>query len=534
VIATWSGGQITRAEVVPVLDRRYGPDRTANAEARAAGLKRILARRVRNQMLYREAVAEGIPERPEVKAVLQAVEEKVLAEDWLKRHVAQGVQAGASQVEQEVQRVAGQARGQELRRFSNIFLRAPDSDPQARARARARMDDIRRELADGAAFEELARKHSDSITARAGGQVEWTPRAPLHDAVAEAVFALSEGQVSEPVETEMGVHLFRLDGIRRPAPPDLKLVREDVKHRLDAEAIEAAIAAERDRAFDASGVVLDAQALARPGARDQVVAAIAGEPLRRQEFDWLREWLPEPQAQHPPVEFARWLVVNRVLSQRRRAETVDADVQKEIDEARFSAVVDARWRELAPSIPRDVSAKELADAYQKYRDTTPALRDHILDVLFFPQKGPAAAEVYAKGEAVSTELRKGDTFDQVLDRRAREPGVVVRRALPAGDVPSLRAQSLRLGGTIARLGVGEVSPPVYMEGETVTFRGKTPVLSGKGLAFVRLVEVRAQPFEAVQARLRQAIERQKKVEALAAIQKRFEDQAGLKILVSNP
>jgi len=64
--------------------------------------------------------------------------------------------------------------------------------------------------------------------------------------------------------------------------------------------------------------------------------------------------------------------------------------------------------------------------------------------------------------------------------------------------------------------------------------GKTPIISAKGLAFLRLVEVRPQPLEAVRARLRQAIEHQKKVDAVAALQKKFEEQAALKILVSNP
>ena len=111
---------------------------------------------------------------------------------------------------------------------------------------------------------------------------------------------------------------------------------------------------------------------------------------------------------------------------------------------------------------------------------------------------------------------------------------MVRRRLGAGDADSLISQSLRLGKTVSRLGVGEVSAPAYMEGETVTFMGKTPVLSGKGLAFVRLVEVRPQPLAAVRARVREAIRRQKKSEGITAILKRLDDEAALKILVANP
>jgi hypothetical protein len=506
-------------------------------EARTAALQKILARRVRNQLLYKEAIAVGIPERPQVQASLRAIEDKTLAEDWLTHHVARGVQASAAQVEQEVQRLAGQgqANGQELRRFSHIFLRAPDSDAQARSKAWTRMAEIRRELADGAAFEEMATKYSDSITARGGGRVEWTPRAPLQDAVAEAVFSLSEGQVGEPVETPMGLHLFRLDGIRKPVTPDLTMVREDVKRRFDAEAIEAARAAERDRAFDASGARVDAQALARPGTTgDTVVASVGGWTLRNQELQWLREGFVGPQAQYPPLDFARWLVVNHVLAERRRAEPIEADLQQQLDDARFNGIVDVRKRDLVAAIPKEVSAAEMAEFYEKYRDKAPILRDHVIDLLFIPQTGTDAAEVYAKGEAISKKLRDGQRFDKILEDEARKPGTLVRRRLSAGDVPSLRAQSLRLGGTIGRLPVGEVSVPVYMEGEPVRFTGKTPLISAKGLVFARLVEIRSQPLESVRPRLREAIQHRRQSEGVAAIFKRLDDQAALKIVVANP
>jgi parvulin-like peptidyl-prolyl isomerase len=530
VIATWSGGRFTRAEIEPLVQKRLSRQQASSPEARATTLKSVLERRVRMQLIYRDAIATGVHDRPEVKALLRAVEEKVFAEDWLSRHVTRDARAAEPRVDEEVRRVAAQASGHELRQFSNIFLRAPEADAEARARARARMAEIRRELADGTAFEELARKYSDSITARGGGQVQWTPREPLQEAVAEAVFSLAEGQTSEPVETELGLHLFRLDGIRRPSPPDIKAVRTDVKQRLDIEAAEAAAVAERDRTFDASGIRLDAQALSRPGPPDQVVAVMAGQTLRREELDSLRELFDTPEAHRPPQEFARWLLTNRILAERRRTEGIDAELNEKLDDARFLAIFDVRKDELMSAIPKEISPRELAEFYERYRDNTPVLRDHVIDLLFFPQKGPAAAEVYAKGESVAAALRDGKSFDRLLEEHGREPGVVVRRRLAAGDVPSLRSQSLRLGGTVGRLGVGEVSAPIYIDADVVRIQGK-PVLSGKGLAFVRLVEVRPQPLEAVRDRVREALARQKQSEGLNAIFKRLDEQAGLKILV---
>jgi parvulin-like peptidyl-prolyl isomerase len=532
IVATWSGGQFTRAEVDSLVEGRLKRMGAPDAETRSVVVKTLLARRARIQLLYREAVAVGIPERPEVQAVLRATEERALAEDWLNRHVAQAAHVPEAEVEKEAQNLARQAAGEELRRFSHIFLRAPEADPAARARARTRAGEIRHELAEGSPFDELARKYSDSITARGGGQVEWTARAPLHDVVAGVVFSLSEGQVSDPVETEMGLHIFRLDGIRRPTAPDLAALREDVRRRLDAEAGAAAIAAERTRTFETSGVRLDAAALSRPGAKDQVVAVVAGEPFRRDEFDRLRRGLH--QEERSPVELARGLVVNRILAGKRRADPLDAEAQRKVDEARLDAVVDIRRRELSAGISTQVSDKDVAQFYEKNRDQAPALRDHVVDLLFFAQKGSSPAEVYAQGEVVSRMLRDGQSFDKILDERARERGTVIRRRLGLGDVDSLRVQNAPLARILGRLSVGEVSAPFYQDGGTLSLGGKAPVLSGKGLLFVRLVEVRPQPLEAVRTRLRESLQKQKESEAVKALIKKLDEQAGLKIVVANP
>jgi len=360
--------------------------------------------------------------------------------------------------------------------------------------------------------------------------VEWTPREPLQETVAETIFSMAEGQIGEPVETDMGLHLFRLDGIRQPAKPDVEAIRKEVKQKLDAEAVEAALVAERDRVFDASGIRLDARSLSRPGPGDEVVAVVSGQPLKREELEYVRDGLQASEAHRPLLELARWLIVNRLLAEKRRAEGVDAEMQKDLDDARYAAIFEERKDELMKAIPTEVSPRELAEFYDKYRDESPVLRDHVIDLLFFPQQGKDVAGVYAKGELVSAELREGKSFDRILQQHGREPGVVVRRRLSAGDVPSLRTQSLRLGGAIGRLGVGEVSPPAYLDGEVVKIGGE-PVIAARGLAFVRLLEVRPQPLEAVKSRVRQALERQKEKEGVAAIFKKLDDQAALKILV---
>jgi len=504
VIATFSGGQLRRGDVAAELARRLGPDPAhVPAERRREVVRAILEQRSSREVLYRDAMAKGIHERPEVKAQIEREEERLLAEDWLGRHVAASVSASPARVDEEVARRT-QGAPEEVRAFSHIFLKAPQTDAAARQRARATMESIRKELAAGKPFEDLAKAYSDSITARGGGKVEWTARKPLHPIAANVVFSLSEGQVSEPVETESGIHLFRLDGIRRAVAP--AALRVEVKRLLDDEARRAAVAAERDRVFDQSGVKLDAKALAEaqePGA--------AG-----------------PGATAPEV--AKAVVVNRILAARRRQEPIDAELQRTLDRSRRGRVVAALFEEMEATIPTEVTPKDEAEFYARYRDTHPMLKDHVLDFVFFEQQGPSAAEVYSAGEQVSKRLRAGESFDKILDSLARRPATVVKKRLGGVRQPDLLRESGPIAKAMAVLPVGEVSRAIYVDGKPVRFGQKAPLIPGKGVIFFRVVETRPFPLEAVRSEVRDAVRAEKRHAAIARIQGELNQRAGLKIL----
>jgi hypothetical protein len=532
VIATWSGGMIKRSEIETGYANRLAAEPGATPERRTELLRLTLERRARIELLYREATAEGLPERADIKAVLRAQSDRMLAEDWLQSQVAAKAHASDAQVEGEVAKrtVTPSA---ETRRFGHIFLRVPAGDAAARASALEKMEGIRQELAGGAAFEEMARKYSDSITARGGGQVEWTAKDALHPAAAAVVFALSEGQVSEVVETEAGLQIFRLDGIRRPQAPDAERLRAEVRRTLDAEAGRTAAQAERQRVWDDAGLSAGLRVLGRPGRPDEAVIQVAGEPLTRATLDQARAaWNVWVAAGEPPPlgDLARFLAVNRLLAERRRQLPIEPALQKRLDDATKNVLVDARRRELIGVVPVGVTAAEIAAYYEQNKGAAPFLREHVIDLLFFAQKGDSAAGVYAQGELVGRALRDGRTFDQVL--AAQGAHALVARKVPAGDLQALQALSPRLHKALTALAAGEVSAPVYMEGERLSFGSKgAPLVASRGLAFVRLVEIRPVPLAAARDRIRDALVREKQSQGVSAAQQSLNARIQLKMLV---
>lgn len=71
------------------------------------------------------------------------------------------------------------------------------------------LDDVKRKLDQGEAFEELAMKFSTCPSKRAGGDLGTFGRGRMVEDFEEAAFALKVGEVSGPVRTRFGYHLIQ-------------------------------------------------------------------------------------------------------------------------------------------------------------------------------------------------------------------------------------------------------------------------------------------------------------------------------------
>jgi len=104
----------------------------------------------------------------------------------------------------------------------------------------------------GARFEELARQHSEGPTAGRGGELGWTFRRDLDEALAAAAFRLPVGGVSEPIRTRLGYEVIKVEERRDAGVRELDEVRpllvEQLVHRRRATA-RAELLAELERRY---------------------------------------------------------------------------------------------------------------------------------------------------------------------------------------------------------------------------------------------------------------------------------------------
>jgi len=118
--------------------------------------------------------------------------------------------------------------GDETRTASHILLSTGgDKDDDAQ---KAKIEELAAQLSSGADFSELAKANSeDPGSAANGGSLGELSREEMIAEFDEVLFSLEEGVVSEPVKTEFGYHLIRVDSINATQAESIDDLRTELE-----------------------------------------------------------------------------------------------------------------------------------------------------------------------------------------------------------------------------------------------------------------------------------------------------------------
>ncbi|MCB2010884.1 MAG: peptidylprolyl isomerase [Geminicoccaceae bacterium] len=166
--------------------------------------------------------------------------------------------------------------GEQEMQLSEIVL--PVYDPSRLDEALAAGRELMAAVRDGADFAALARQVSVGETAEAGGDLGWVPISDVPGGLRPAVAALQPGQLSDPLPSPTGVHLFlvrdRRDGQSVASDPDARKLAQiffPLAPQAPAESVELANAqavALGPRLQNCDAVIDVADQLDTPGSGD--------------------------------------------------------------------------------------------------------------------------------------------------------------------------------------------------------------------------------------------------------------------------
>lgn len=189
-------------------------------------LKRVMAlldeeREVRFVMLEPEDFASAAPDAAAIEAYYKAHGDDFMRPESVQlayaelslADVAAAVQVTDDQLRGRYERDKSTYMTPENRKASHILITVDGSTDDAKAAALAK--DVHARIKAGGDFAALAKQYSkDAASATKGGELDWAGRDVYAKEFTDKLFSMNKGEVSEPVKTQFGYHIIRLDGIR--------------------------------------------------------------------------------------------------------------------------------------------------------------------------------------------------------------------------------------------------------------------------------------------------------------------------------
>jgi peptidyl-prolyl cis-trans isomerase D len=163
-------------------------------------------------------------------------------------------------------------------------LAAPGAkeDEKAIADARAKADDVLKQLKAGGDFAKLAEKYSDDPgSAKSGGELGWIGRGRTVPEFEKAAFSLGKGQTSDLIKSSYGFHIINLEDKQDAHLKPLAEVKSDIEEKLKQQKVAHA-------AETAANTLLSA---ARTDGIDKAAAA-KGQPVVTTDFFTHNDTLP--------------------------------------------------------------------------------------------------------------------------------------------------------------------------------------------------------------------------------------------------
>jgi len=216
VVAKVNGQPITEADM-HMAENELGADlHNLPQEVK----RRALAEYLIDNILFAEAAeAANLASAPEFEEQMRYLRRRVLRERYFET-----LRGAVS--EDEAKKIYD-ARVTELKPEDEVSARHILVDSEDKAK------ELRAKIVAGADFAELAKENSaDRGSKDKGGLLGYFAKGQLVPEFEAAVFKLKKGEVSEPVHTNYGWHIIKLEDRRRKEPPSFESVKNTIMNSL--------------------------------------------------------------------------------------------------------------------------------------------------------------------------------------------------------------------------------------------------------------------------------------------------------------
>jgi peptidyl-prolyl cis-trans isomerase C len=239
VVARVNGEEIHRSDVMREL-QMAGPQMQQLPPQMI--YPQILQKMIATRIVSQKGYAEGIQNDKDVKARVKDLEAQVVAEAYVHKQVEPKITD--AKIKERYDQLVAKYKPQDEVRARHILISvktdpgaSADVKAKADAEAKAEAEDIIKQLKGGADFAKLAEEKSkDTGSAKQGGDLGYFQHDAMVKAFADAAFSMKVGEVSpEPVKTEFGYHIIKVEDKRKSSPPPIAEVKDQIANQLGQE-----------------------------------------------------------------------------------------------------------------------------------------------------------------------------------------------------------------------------------------------------------------------------------------------------------
>ncbi len=293
-------------------------------------------------------------------------------------NIKQSLEIDEDQLIQRYEQIRDQLTTAETRSASHILLTVNEGDDADQVEQK--ILDLKQRIDQGEDFAQLAREFSqDPGSAADGGDLGDVERDMMVKPFEAALFALSVGEVSQPVKTQFGWHLIKLHGVAGGDTQSFEQARMEIELELKTELAESQI-------YDI------AESLANIGFEqpDSLLPASEQLGLEIQTTDWFTRTSGQGLAEQARIRQVAFS--DDVLKQNRNSETLELEDNR-------------------------IVIMHLNDHRPSTRQALDEVRDDIVEIVK-TRKGREQAQ--AKGQQLLDQLQSGSSLEQIASNQSLE------------------------------------------------------------------------------------------------------------------
>ena len=125
-------------------------------------------------------------------------------------------------------------------RVKNILIKAKD-DVNFEL-AKVEIESVYGKLKEGGSFDDLARQYSQGPNAEKGGDMGYIEQGQMLEELDKAIFKLKSGEFSEPVKSNIGYHIFKVEDIKYGQQTNLEEAQKDIQMVIFQDKFKAQVA----------------------------------------------------------------------------------------------------------------------------------------------------------------------------------------------------------------------------------------------------------------------------------------------------